>query len=83
MTRKYRTHRQTEREAICFADTRSSQTKIMQNTRQALQPHRNDSTKVARIIVPVFLPPGKDPADMVASASYRPLVAVLRGLAQS
>lgn len=35
----------------------------MQNTRRALQPHRNDSTKVARIIVPVFLPPGKDPAD--------------------
>lgn len=32
----------------------------MQNTRRALQPHRNDSTKGARIIVPVFLPPGKD-----------------------
>ncbi|CAL9664053.1 hypothetical protein SUDANB126_07144 [Streptomyces sp. enrichment culture] len=80
MIRKYRTHRRTEREAICFAGTRGSQTKIMQDTSRALQPHRNDSTKVARITVPVLLPPGKDPADTVASASYRPLVAVLRGL---
>lgn len=39
----------------------------MQNTRRAPQPHRNDSTKAARIIVPVSLPPGKDPADTVAS----------------
>ena len=57
LTRNYRTHRQTECEAICFADTRSSQTKIMQNTRRALRPHRNDSTKVTRVIVPVS-PPG-------------------------
>lgn len=40
----------------------------MQNTSQALQSHRNDSTKVTRIIAPV------------ASAGYRPLVAVLRDL---
>ncbi|WP_228984766.1 helicase associated domain-containing protein, partial [Streptomyces sp. DH12] len=38
------------------------------------------STKVARIIVPVFLQPGEDPTDMVASASFRPLVGVLQGL---
>ncbi|GAA2443410.1 hypothetical protein GCM10010421_38080 [Streptomyces glaucus] len=31
----------------------------MQNTRRAPQPHRNDSTKSARITVPVLLPPGK------------------------
>lgn len=30
--------------------------------------------------MPVFLEPGEDPADMVASASFRPLVAVLQGL---
>jgi hypothetical protein len=30
--------------------------------------------------VPVFLEPGEDPTDMVASASFRPLVAVLQGL---
>ncbi|MFD4035522.1 hypothetical protein ACFWVP_34645, partial [Streptomyces sp. NPDC058637] len=33
-----------------------------------------------RIIVPVFLEPNEDPTDMVASASFRPLVAVLQGL---
>ncbi|GGQ36166.1 hypothetical protein GCM10010140_77590 [Streptosporangium pseudovulgare] len=55
----------------------------MQNTSRALRPHRNDSTKVTWIIVPVVPPPGKDPADMVASASYRPLVAVLQRPAQS
>lgn len=30
--------------------------------------------------MPVFLEPGEDPTDMVASASFRPLVAVLQGL---
>ncbi|GGJ03701.1 hypothetical protein GCM10010121_012550 [Streptomyces brasiliensis] len=79
LTSNYRTHRQTECETIGFADTRSSQTKIMQNTSRALQPHRNDSTKVTRVIVPVSPPPGKDPAGMVASVSYRTFVAVLRG----
>ncbi|MEV6583747.1 helicase associated domain-containing protein, partial [Streptomyces sp. NPDC051582] len=37
-------------------------------------------TKIARIIVPIFLEPNEDPTDMVASASFRPLVAVLQGL---
>jgi superfamily II DNA or RNA helicase len=67
-------------EAICFADTRGSQVEIMQNIGRALRPHRDGTTKVARIIVPVFLEPGEDPKDMVASASFRPLVAVLQGL---
>jgi superfamily II DNA or RNA helicase len=67
-------------EAICFADTRGSQVEIVQNIGRALRPNRDGTTKVARIIVPVFLQPGEDPQDMVASASYRPLVAVLQGL---
>ncbi len=67
-------------EAICFADTRSSQVEIVQNIGRALRPNRDGSTKVARIIVPVFLEPGEDPTDMVASASYAGLVAVLQGL---
>ncbi|MFC9931701.1 Helicase associated domain protein [Streptomyces sp. NPDC127190] len=67
-------------EAICFADTRGSQVEIVQNIGRALRPNRDGSIKVARIIVPVFLQPGEDPQDMVASASYRPLVAVLQGL---
>ncbi|MFF7859451.1 Helicase associated domain protein, partial [Streptomyces sp. NPDC007904] len=67
-------------EAVCFADTRGSQVEIVQNIGRALRPHRDGTTKIARIIVPVFLQPGEDPTDMVASASYRPLVAVLQGL---
>ncbi|MFD6936975.1 Helicase associated domain protein [Streptomyces goshikiensis] len=67
-------------EAICFADTRGSQVEIVQNIGRALRLNKDGSTKIARIIVPVFLEPGEDPTDMVASASYRPLVAVLQGL---
>ncbi|WP_332881075.1 Helicase associated domain protein (plasmid) [Streptomyces sp. NBC_00513] len=67
-------------EAVCFADTRGSQVEIVQNIGRALRLNRDGSTKVARIIVPVFLAPNEDPTDMVASASYRPLVAVLQGL---
>lgn len=67
-------------EAVCFADTRGSQVEIVQNIGRALRPNPDGSTKVARIIVPIFLEPGEDPDDMVASASFRPLVAVLQGL---
>lgn len=67
-------------DSICFADTRGSQVEIVQNIGRALRLNRDGSTKVARIIVPVFLEPGEDPEDMVASASFRPLVAVLQGL---
>ncbi len=67
-------------EAICFADTRGSQVEIVQNIGRALRLNQDGSTKVARIIVPVFLEPGEDPTDMVASASYAGLVAVLQGL---
>ncbi|WAX81707.1 DEAD/DEAH box helicase [Streptomyces sp. KMM 9044] len=67
-------------EAVCFADTRGSQVEIVQNIGRALRLNRDGTTKVARIIVPVFLEPGEDPTDMVASASFKPLVAVLQGL---
>ncbi|MFD7324312.1 Helicase associated domain protein [Streptomyces sp. NPDC059875] len=67
-------------EAVCFADTRGSQVEIVQNIGRALRPNPDGTTKVARIIVPVFLEPGEDPTDMVASASYAGLVAVLNGL---
>ncbi|MFD3622267.1 Helicase associated domain protein [Streptomyces sp. NPDC058676] len=67
-------------EAICFADTRGSQVEIVQNIGRALRPNPDGTTKVARIIVPVFLQPGENPDDMVASASFAPLVAVLQGL---
>ncbi|MCF3184600.1 Helicase associated domain protein, partial [Streptomyces polychromogenes] len=67
-------------EAICFADTRGSQVEIVQNIGRALRLNKDGSTKIARIIVPVFLEPGEDPTDMVASAGFKPLVAVLQGL---
>ncbi|MFE7579486.1 Helicase associated domain protein [Streptomyces sp. NPDC057521] len=67
-------------EAVCFADTRGSQVEIVQNIGRALRLNKDGSTKVARIIVPIFLEPGEDPTDMVASASFRPLVAILQGL---
>ncbi|WP_030619304.1 DEAD/DEAH box helicase [Streptomyces fulvoviolaceus] len=67
-------------EAICFADTRGSQVEIVQNIGRALRLNIDGSIKVARIIVPIFLEPGEDPTDMVASTSFRPLVAVLQGL---
>lgn len=67
-------------EAVCFADTRGSQVEIVQNIGRALRPNPDGATETARIIVPVFLQPGEDPGNMIASASYRPLVAVLQGL---
>ncbi|MFD6940926.1 Helicase associated domain protein [Streptomyces goshikiensis] len=67
-------------EAVCFADTRGSQVEIVQNIGRALRLNKDGSTKIARIIVPVFLEPNENPTDMVASASFRPLVAVLQGL---
>ncbi|MBB5792037.1 putative helicase [Streptomyces caelestis] len=67
-------------DSICFADTRGSQVEIVQNIGRALRLNKDGSTKVARIIVPVFLEPREDPTDMVASASFKPLVAVLQGL---
>ncbi|MFE1590819.1 Helicase associated domain protein [Streptomyces sp. NPDC058737] len=67
-------------EAVCFADTRGSQVEIVQNIGRALRLNRDGSMKVARIIVPVFLEPDEDPTDMIASASYAGLVAVLQGL---
>ncbi|WP_284581812.1 DEAD/DEAH box helicase [Streptomyces sp. 2P-4] len=67
-------------EAICFADTRGSQVEIVQNIGRALRLNKDGTTKIARIIVPIFLEPNEDPTDMVASASFKPLVAVLQGL---
>ncbi|MEU3557792.1 DEAD/DEAH box helicase [Streptomyces fragilis] len=67
-------------EAVCFADTRGSQVEIVQNIGRALRPNKDGSTKTARILIPVFLEPGEDPTDMIVSASYKPLVAVLQGL---
>lgn len=66
-------------DGVVFADTRSSTREIVQITGRGLRQDPGEG-KVARLVVPVFLRPGEDPQDMMASASYRPLVAVLQGL---
>ncbi|MEU4032338.1 Helicase associated domain protein [Streptomyces anulatus] len=66
-------------QAVVFADTRSSPVEIVQIIGRALRQEPGDG-KVSRIIVPVFLEPGEDPGAMMASSSYRGLVAVLQGL---
>ncbi|MEU6632112.1 Helicase associated domain protein [Streptomyces parvus] len=65
--------------AVVFADTRSSPVEIVQIIGRALRQAPGDG-KISRIIVPVFLEPGEDPGDMMASSSYRSLVAILQGL---
>ncbi|MFD6798780.1 Helicase associated domain protein [Streptomyces cyaneofuscatus] len=65
--------------AVVFADTRSSPVEIVQIIGRALRQEPGDG-KVSRILVPVFLEPGEDPGDMLASSSYRSLVAILQGL---
>ena len=66
-------------DGVVFADTRSSPVEIVQIVGRGLRQDPGEG-KVARLIVPVFLRAGEDPDDMIASASYRPLVAVLQGL---
>ncbi|KEF03590.1 helicase [Streptomyces rimosus subsp. rimosus] len=66
-------------DGVIFADTRSSPVQIVQIAGRGLRQNPGEG-KVARLIVPIFLKPGENPEDMMASASYRPLVAVLQGL---
>ncbi|MFF6873701.1 Helicase associated domain protein [Streptomyces sp. NPDC012450] len=67
-------------EGVCIVGSRSSQVDVVQNIGRALRPNPDGTTKTARIIIPVFLQPGEDPKDMVASASYQPLVDILQAL---
>ncbi|MFD6231629.1 Helicase associated domain protein [Streptomyces sp. NPDC060232] len=67
-------------EAVCIVGSRSSQIDVVQNIGRALRPNPDGSVKTARIIIPIFLQPGEDPKDMVASASYQPLVDILQAL---
>ncbi|WP_413253064.1 Helicase associated domain protein [Streptomyces anulatus] len=65
--------------AVVFADTRSSPVEIVQIIGRALRQEPGDG-KVSRIVVPVFLEPGEDPGDMMASSSYTGLVVIIQGL---
>ncbi|WP_037733396.1 DEAD/DEAH box helicase [Streptomyces megasporus] len=66
-------------DGVVFADVRGSAVDIVQAVGRALR-QKPGQGKVARLVVPVFLAPGEVPDDMLASASYKPLVAVLQGL---
>ncbi|MFP8945313.1 Helicase associated domain protein [Streptomyces fenghuangensis] len=66
-------------DGVVFADVRGSAVDIVQAVGRALRQKPGEG-KVARLVVPVFLEPGEAPDDMLASASYKPLVAVLQGL---
>lgn len=65
---------------MCIVGSRSSQVDIVQNIGRTLRPNPDGTVKTARIIIPVSLQPGEDPKDMVASASYQPLVDLLQAL---
>lgn len=67
-------------EAVCIVGSRSSQVDVVQNIGRALRPNPDGTMKTARVIIPVFLQPGEDPKDMIASASYQPLVDILQAL---
>src|SRR5690606_34259832 len=62
-------------DGVLFADVRGSAVDIVQAVGRALRQKPGEG-KVARLVVPVFLEPGEAPDDMLASASYKPLVAV-------
>ncbi|MFD1831665.1 Helicase associated domain protein [Streptomyces desertarenae] len=66
-------------DGVVFADVRGSAVDIVQAVGRALR-QKPRQGKVARLVVPVFLEPGEAPDDMLASASYKPLVTVLQGL---
>ncbi|MFF7206177.1 Helicase associated domain protein [Streptomyces sp. NPDC008141] len=67
-------------EAVCIVGARGSMVQIVQNIGRGLRPNPDGTAKTCRIIVPVFLQPGEDPTNMVASASFQPLVDILQGL---
>ncbi|MFD3437051.1 Helicase associated domain protein [Streptomyces sp. NPDC058685] len=67
-------------EAVCIVGARGSMVQIVQNIGRGLRPNPDGTAKTCRIIVPVFLQPGEDPTNMVASAGFQPLVDILQGL---
>ncbi|WP_336444819.1 DEAD/DEAH box helicase [Mangrovactinospora gilvigrisea] len=66
-------------DGVVFADPRCSPVEIVQIIGRGLRQNPGEG-KVARLIIPVFFKPGEDPEDMMASPSYRPVVALLQGL---
>jgi hypothetical protein len=66
-------------DSVALLDPKGAPHDIVQAIGRALR-QKQGQGKVASLIVPVFLQPGEQPADMFTSGSYRPLVKVLEGL---
>ncbi|MFD3472251.1 Helicase associated domain protein [Streptomyces sp. NPDC058682] len=66
-------------DSVAFVDPKGSAVDIVQAIGRALRQKPGEG-KMATLIVPVFLPEGEKPEDMLSSNSYRPLVRVLAGL---
>lgn len=66
-------------DAVVFVDARGSTPDVVQAVGRALRMHPGEG-KVASLVVPVFLEPGEEPDEMLASRSYTHLVKVLTAL---
>ncbi|GAB2628314.1 DEAD/DEAH box helicase [Streptomyces capparidis] len=66
-------------DSVALIDPKGSAVDIVQAIGRALR-QKPGQGKLASLIVPVFLKPGERSEDMFTSASYQPLVKVLRGL---
>ncbi|MFE9112294.1 Helicase associated domain protein [Streptomyces collinus] len=66
-------------DAVVFVDARSSTPDVVQAVGRALRMQPGEG-KVASLVVPVFLEPGEEPDEMLASRSYTHLVKVLTAL---
>ncbi|MFJ2561244.1 MULTISPECIES: Helicase associated domain protein [unclassified Streptomyces] len=68
-----------ECDAVVFVDARGSTPDVVQAVGRALRMQPGEG-KVASLVVPVFLEPGEEPDEMLASRSYTHLVKVLTAL---
>ncbi|MCX4826855.1 Helicase associated domain protein [Streptomyces sp. NBC_01142] len=66
-------------DAVVFADVRGSTVDIVQAVGRALRMQPGEG-KTASLVVPVFLGPGEEPDEMLASRAYGELVKVLTAL---
>ncbi|MCM8554257.1 helicase associated domain-containing protein [Streptomyces sp. STCH 565 A] len=66
-------------DAVVFVDARGSTPDVVQAVGRALRMQPGEG-KVASLVVPVFLEPGEEPDEMLASRSYTHLVKVLTAL---
>ncbi|MFJ3762949.1 Helicase associated domain protein [Streptomyces sp. NPDC090080] len=66
-------------DSVALLDPKGAPHDIVQAIGRALR-QKPGQSKLASLIVPIFLQPDEEPEDMFTSGSYRPLVKVLEGL---